>query len=261
MSKKKLFTTKNEPAEKDLFLTPSKTAFDYLEGAFAKSERSRLIGIILPGLALVALGGVAAFGAIATLEADSERASLATAEANNRDLSSELAVLDSAGGFPTATLVSHVESRTAAVGEVLKGEIAFVKILKDLQASTPNGVTITAVNFKDSASSGDDDKESSSADVSITAEATSFELISTWVKNLEEVPAITDTDVDWSGGGDKISINVEASFTGAATAQRALDAVDAAVPTPPENSDQQPPPAGSNDPGVFDSEELLDFDE
>lgn len=243
---------KKGKAEKPLFLTPSKTAFDYLEGSFAKSERSRLIGIILPGLALVVLGGVSALGAIATLDISNEEESLQIAQSNNQALSAELAVLDSAGGFPTATLISHVQSRSAAVGEVLKGEVAFVEILKELQDSTPPGVSISSVNFNEAAAAGGEDQEDN-ADITIAAEATSFELISTWVKNLETVTALTGLDVSWSGGGSQVMINVSASFTADATAQRAVDALAAA------SSD--PAPSSATDPGVFDEEEVMDFDE
>lgn len=207
-------------------LVPAVTSFDFLEGSFARSERSRLGGLIGAGLSIVALAGTLAFGGITAVGKEMVDNDLASTQAELLRVNSDLAVLDQAEGIPTAQIQSHISSRTSAITAAVGDELDTVRLLRDLWAGAPAGVSITGVTF---AGTGEAAAEGAAAGITVTATASSFVLLADWSRALAATPGLTGVDMTWSGGGSSVAVIVTADLTEQALSARSTSAASAAA--------------------------------
>lgn len=212
-------------------LVPSTTAFDFHNGAFARSERTRLTGLILNGAALVAAATCLLLGVQGLAASYTSQDELTSASTHLTQVYSELSTLDSAGGFSTQELTAHIKTRQSTLTAAVGGEVDTIAVIEALQTSAPSGVSITSITFGSASQDSSDSSSGKEAAVSsappttvtIEAVASGFALLSTWSTALAAVPAIAGPDLTWSGGGDHVSVTVTATLTDAALSSRAVD--------------------------------------
>lgn len=213
------------PDEFEGVLSPSTTAFDFLEGSFARSQRSRLAGLGMVGSAIIALAGTLVWGSVATADKGAQEELLAQVQSQQIEVANELGQLDAAEGIPTAQIEGHISARTSALQQAVGDEISSVGLVRSLQASAPVGVTITEARFGSaSATPSEGEKAASAAPLTVTAQVNGFALIATWSQALKQIPGLSDIDVSWSGGGDSVAVTVTANLTDEALSIRAQSA-------------------------------------
>lgn len=211
-------------------LVPAVTSFDFLEGAFARSERSRLGGIAAVGIATVLLAATVAAGAFGSVDVGSQKDAFDSAQSSLMALSVELGTLDAAEGIPTAQINGHVAERTAALRAAVGDEVDSVRLLRAIWASAPAGVAVTAVLFAEPAPAPAADAAATTTTtaapptgmgtVDVTATADGFALISQWTQTLAATPGLSDVDVSWTGGGDAVEVHVTAALNDQALSPR-----------------------------------------
>lgn len=226
-------------------IVPSATAFDFLEGGFARAERARAVGLAGAGVALVALASVGLFGMTQGLEASNLEGEIVAAQTELSEVAGELAVLDSAGGFSSAQITAHISAQEAALAAAVGSEWDTVRLTGDILASAPAGVRVTKVRFDD---------DTAPVTVTIAAKATSFTVLPSWSGLLAGIDGLVDVDVTWSGGGSNLSVEATATLSPDAVSARAR-AVGGAGPAP--QAPAQDGTATDQDPGDG-TEDLLD---
>lgn len=207
--------TKNPdaPADSDV-LVPSSSAFDFLAGSFARSERARLTGLVTIGVAAVALAGSLLVGMLSSVETDSQERLLVQSQSELAIASAELGSLDAAEGIPTAQIQGHISTRLGALRQAVGTEYDTVALSRDLWASAPPGVSITSMQVAEPEGGG-------APTVSVDARAAGFTLISQWSQALSAMAGLSDVDVSWTGGGEDVTVTVTATLNDAALSARA----------------------------------------
>lgn len=206
----------------DAALVPPHTAFDYLEGAFKRAERARYTGLGLVSLALIMLVGVFVTGLIALADVSTAEQKHVRASQMQKELAAEVAALDTVGGFPTTVLDSHISSRTQTLSSLLHNELDVVQIISQLHTSTPSGLDITGITFGPNSEGEDSEAPTGQAKLMVAAVTTSFDLIPRWLENVESIEALTNAEVEWTGGST-VEVTLDADFTADAYTQRFQD--------------------------------------
>ena len=215
------------------------TSFDFTEGGFGRAERTRriLLGGVLAGAIGVVLIGGGGFAA------SSEKGGYETATQNAIESTAKsekiLQTLDTAGGFSSEQLQTHVAARTAAKKKAEESQADNVRILNSVVAATPTGVSLQSMTItwvvdnpfsvkpppsasaapvpgEIAPSAAPDASAGTAKALSVVATATSFSQIGQFNQNLTAVPGLTGVSTSWSGGGNAWTVNVTAGLADSA---------------------------------------------
>lgn len=211
------------------------TAFDFLEGAFAKAERARAVGLAMVGVGLVAVAGVGFFGAYQQLTVGSLESQTTTLEESLARSQAELSVLDSAEGISSETIAQHIATQKAAIVAAVGSEWDTVALTQAIMASAPPGVQVTDVAFTDT---------QQPVGVQISGTATGFGSLPVWTQALAAIPGLENVDVNWSGGEGSVKVEATATLNEQARSARARAQGSGAPPPVGGDTTQE----GSGDP-------------
>lgn len=213
-------------------LVPSTSAFDFLEGNFARSQRSRLAGLLMVGGSLVLAAGVTLVGLLAHAGLSVQEQALEQVTGELASVTATLGQLDAAEGIPADRIRSHISDRQSAIASAVDQELDTVRLIEDLTGSTPSGVSITEVKF----TTGED---AGGTSVEVKATAESFPLIEQWSTRLGQVVGLDPVELSWSGGGSSVQVTAVAPLNMQAFTARAAAGV----------GDRRPPVGEQDRPG------------
>jgi hypothetical protein len=214
-------------------LIPSASSFDFLEGAFAASQRARKVGIAIALGALTVLTVLALAGVSGLFVKQAQTDLLTQVQSDNSVAVSKLAQLDNAGGISADQISAHIAVRRAGLKTAVGKEIDVVKLTRAIRASAPAGMTVSSITFKEAvmpakgASSSSKPAPAAAAGaansigtVEIKASATSFPLIEAWTQSVRRIPGLTTVDATWMGS-PPVPTTITASLTADALTARA----------------------------------------
>lgn len=219
----------------DLTVPPS--SFDFTEGAFGKSERSRriMLAIVMAGVAGVVL--VTGAGVRATFEAAASNQLAASLEQNYLSDTAAVAQLDRAAGFSSAELQAHMQTRVTAKGIADASQADNVRILNAVYAAAPPGLTVNNVEISwlvgdpatagapaaggaaapapapSSSSAASAASGAAAKSISIEATATEFAQIAVFSENIKQIPGLSASSPTWSGGGSSWTVSIGGTLT------------------------------------------------
>lgn len=223
-------TDTHEPAQ----LVASATAFDFLEGAFARAQRSRRIGIGSAMTALVTLSALALTGVMAGLSTTAARDELARTQAADVAATKRLAQIDTAGGYTTDALTRHLAERSSAYTSAVGSEVDVVRLVRDIRDTAPSGVTVTSIKVTDTAAAATGTAPIAGATtpaapatslgtIEVVGTARDFSLIGAWAKELSRVKGVSGVNPTWAGGGAAITTTLTATVNPSGATTRAAN--------------------------------------
>lgn len=227
-------------------LVPSVSSFDFLEGAFAASQRARKFGLIVTLVAVAVLTVLVLAGLSGLLDKRTRTQQLADTQAANSVAVAKLAKIDNANGISADQLASHVRERRTALKDGIGKEIDVVALTRALRASAPAGVEITSIVFHDAtgavtnaapvagqpatpatpapapgagttgaagtagtAGTGSDQVGS----VEIKATMKSFALLGAWGNSVKKIQGLVPGDPMWQSSGGQVSASLNLPVT------------------------------------------------
>lgn len=218
---------------------PLLSAFDFLEGGFASAQRARRASIAIVMAALCVLTALLLAGVNSTLQKRSSEATLLTTTNENARATSELAQIDTAGGFTSDRLNAHIKERQTAAQEAVRDEIDVVAITRALQATAPRGVTITSIKFTQGgastgvtnsapiastpATSGTTAPSASSgggATLQVVGTVPGYSEITPWSQSVAKIPGLIGVKITWLQGTTSIPATITATVTDAGLTAR-----------------------------------------
>lgn len=187
-------------------------SFDLLEGSFQTAVNTRLLNYLLVGVFTVMLVGVGGLGVSATLAESANHAALvqetATATAANKQLSTAAHI----GNLSQAVIRQHLLLRTQQLQAATGSEPTYASILTSVAQVAPSGVTVQAIHIvpavATAAVSPTPAATAGGQQITITASASTFATVSSWMQALAKVPALAGVQTTWSGSPGSNSIQM-----------------------------------------------------
>jgi hypothetical protein len=229
------------PAPPPVTLVPAASSFDFLEGRFAATQKSRLLGVAVIGTSSLLLAGTLLVGSLAYLGTHSVDTQAAAAAATSAARQATLSQIDTSGGFSAQALQSQITPRQQALSAALSGETDVVRLVSAIEDGAPTGVTISSITFAAPAAATNVapvDAATSPATpagpavVTIVGTVDSFALIGGWATQVGTINGLTAVNPTWTGGGTAIATTLTANITTAGLTARSLALADAATAAP-----------------------------
>lgn len=126
-------------------LIPAASAFDLLDGEYAKNRKSRMLSVASLGVTglMVVLLAAQFLRVELEISAETDRYDRATEEAQASK--GRLDELSTFGGVPGDIVAELLEGRATLAAAASEGEVDLALVVADLTRAVPNGVTITEV--------------------------------------------------------------------------------------------------------------------
>lgn len=236
-------------------MIPVVSAFDLLEGEYSKTQRARMLTLVVAGLSLAVWLAVAAQAVQARFDASAAGDSLARVEAELEAKTRALGEVASVDGVTADQLARAASARAAQALTAVGVDVDLARLWSDLLAVTPPGVRVVLVNVqsvspeakKGGGQQGQDlspgpDSTAPPAGgaqqspqpsgkktvvVTIDADADGYEQVSAWNEALGRIPYLSSAQTTWVGSADKVRVSTRAEIVSSTTARAERFAADA----------------------------------
>lgn len=192
-------------------LIPAASAFDLLDGEYAKNRKSRILSVVSLGFSGLIVVLLLAQLLRVRLEIASEQGRYDQATASARANKAELDKLSQFGGVPGDLVAEAVvgRSRLAAVATELEVDVA--TIVADLTRDLPAGVVLTEVQIDapaaDAADEGDETVPTYVA-VTVLASVESYDKIAPFLDRLRTNELLAGFEETWEGKPPRLQLRV-----------------------------------------------------
>lgn len=227
-------------------LTPPRTAFDFLDGAYARARRARLLALVAVGACLAVVIMLAGVGARAFVDTEQINADVEAAGERNVERLTRLGTLTTFGGVTQSDLEAQLDKRARSMFLITDKTADYGAILARVaQLDAIPGVDTTSVSITDNTTFGgaapagattttapaDDEADEpageapaapagSSWTVTVNATADTYATLNSWLSSVNALGWGATTE--FSGGEGALTM----SFTGTVTqteTQRQID--------------------------------------
>lgn len=253
-------------------LIPAATAFDFLEGAFRRTQRARQVFLAFVVASIAVVGALVMIGVTAVVANGRDSSSLDSLQVQQAQVNAKLHVKVS--GVDPVVVQAHLAERQAAIHEAAGTEIDSSAILIALQSATPTGVVLTNVVVGSSSLTAPTAGAVTAAPTTTPAAAGSTPApaavpaarqltVTASVKNLSGVLALQDAvsainlisnvQVTWSGTVPAVVVTLTATVSDRALTPRAkasVPSLGSAAPSGTAPSASSTPSAAGTAPAV-----------
>lgn len=218
-------------------LVPAASAFDLLDGEYAKNRKSRLLSVASLGLSGLIVVLLAAQLLRVQFEVSSERSRYEQATESARENKTRLDELSTFGGVPGDIVAESLEGRAGQAAAAAEGEIDLARVVSDLTSAVPNGVTILEVQVdpptaptapkKEEKGESKDEKavvEQSYIRITVLAEVQNYNVIGPFLSAIRYPYQET-----WQGNPPRLSLRVEIRVPTGTSERYAEFATDAGI--------------------------------
>lgn len=220
-------------------LVPAASAFDLLDGEYARTRKSRIVSLISLGAAGLVLVLFAAQLFRVRFEIASEKNRYREATAVGNESKAALDQLSQFEGVPGDIVSEALTGRSAHAAAATETELDLVQIVNELTSMAPPGVTITAISLdpavleeskKKSAEKGEVVTPSDlRAVITVLADAESYPVISPFLERIRASENLSDFKESWSGEPPLLRVRVDINVRVASSARYIQFATDAGI--------------------------------
>lgn len=199
-------------------IQPTHTAFDLLEGAFAKVRRARLVQLIAIGLAAAACIGVASQVVVVRFATESLAADQETTEDELAELTQLLSQEADTRGLNRSAMENYLARFGEEVAEAAQLDAPVANLFNAVDQATPPQVEVSKVSI-----------EAGSRPVRVTVGASTeggYTTALDWREALVASPLIAEVEESWSGAEGDLSLTMEMTLTAQAGTSRAERYID-----------------------------------
>lgn len=260
--------TTEQDAPRRVRLIPAQTSFDFLDGEFERSRRSRLAMIASLSISALVVMLLAGQGLNTRVETRSVEAELADARSEVLTAQIQLSARAPIAGIDAATASSFIQERAAIAAQLSVLELDLANTLSTIMASAPEGVTLASIDYDIQSKPGaglygptvdcpdESSRKASPAPavgnydvvaLSIRASAASNVDYRPWITALNEVPEFLEVRQSMAGQGSDLTVAVDVVMNPFARSERstafAVDSLDTARFDPCYDPDRRSAPA------------------
>lgn len=202
-------------------LVPASSAFDLLDGEYAKNRKSRVLSVISLGVAgLVVLTLLAQFLRL-ELEISNQRQRYDNAAAAGRTNKAELDKLSQFEGVPGDLVSEALQGRSRQAAAATETELDLAAIINDLTSIVPAGVRLTQIQV--SAPAEEDGKRtkekededsttaapSAPAIITVLADVESYKAITPFLQQMRASATLSDFQETWTGEPPMLKLRID----------------------------------------------------
>lgn len=233
-------------------LVPAASAFDLLDGEYARTRKSRIVSLVSLGAAGLMVVLFTAQLLRIRFEIASEKNRYREATTAGTESKVALDQLSQFEGVPGDVVSGALTGRSVHAAAATEAELDLVQIVNELTSMVPPGITITNISL-DPAAREESKKESSEegkaadpsdlrAVITVLADADSYPVISPFLERMRASENLSDFKESWSGEPPLLRVRVDINVRVASSARYIQFATDAGIIemlTPEEGSTEE----------------------